>query len=262
MTIDLSDPEAMLAHAKRHYSLLNECVTAWIAADYAAIETYRNENDTEFGAYLVLSKEPDLERYGLIVNDCIHNLRCTLDHLVFALAVAHIPNLSPDVIKKLQFPIADNVAAFNLALKRNKLDLFSNGIQTVFRECQPFNRVHPTHVPLLSILRDLSNEGKHRVLVPTLTVPGNILFYAHGIEETNPAKVTPSTVLKHRQIFLNFVFKAPNTKFYLDVQLDYLFTFARRFVRAEQTPRTSIVQLAAMLIEEVEEIIRMFSQPS
>jgi hypothetical protein len=52
-------------------------------------------------------KLPALERWSLVAADCVHNLRCALDHLVYAIAVYESGQDPPPNHRGLQFPIAE-----------------------------------------------------------------------------------------------------------------------------------------------------------
>lgn len=100
-----------------------------------------------------------------MIADCLYSLRCCLDHLIYAIACHEaLPN-SPIHEGRLQFPITDDRANFDDAvICRKQLGTISDPVRTVIERYQPYNRPHPDLPPLLSILRELSNRDKHKLL--------------------------------------------------------------------------------------------------
>ena len=100
-----------------------------------------------------------------MIADCIYSLRCCLDHLVYAIACHEAFPKSPRYEGKLQFPIARDKADFDDAIaRRMQLGTISDPVRAEIERYQPYNRPHPDFPPLLSILQELSNWDKHRLL--------------------------------------------------------------------------------------------------
>jgi hypothetical protein len=125
-----------------------------------------------------INKPPPLERWSVISGDCVHALRCALDHFVYAVAV-HESKLNPPPDERmLQFPIADTAEKFAVAVKRIKT--LSQRMQRNIEAVQPYRRPHPHVPPLLGLLRDLDDADKHRLLnvVVSRQAQGRVSFTA------------------------------------------------------------------------------------
>lgn len=105
--------------------------------------------------------EPD-ERIGVILGDCIHNLRSALDHLTCCL----VEKNGGTITTTTQFPIL-NVRPTNKTgqlLGPNIGGGVAPNVLTVIDLLQPYIRGNDAPRHPLSILRSLSNADKHRLL--------------------------------------------------------------------------------------------------
>jgi hypothetical protein len=91
-------------------------------------------------------------------------------------------------------PITDSRANFDKAvIDRKRLGTISDHVRTEIESVQPHNRPHPDLPPLLSILRDLNNTDKHKLLrlaYGTLAT-GNIGFVGDQSQDGRVWKVIP-----------------------------------------------------------------------
>ncbi len=146
-------------HANAFYSELK----AWVDSDPYVIGKKVNADGSRHSVFIEdIKTVPDLDRWSGIVGDCVHNLRCALDHFVYAAAI-HESGVDPPADKRtLQFPIADTPADFIKSEWRIK----SLGVtaRAEIERLQPYNRRHPSLPPLLALLRDLDDFDKHRLL--------------------------------------------------------------------------------------------------
>jgi hypothetical protein len=143
---------------------------------------------------LYVSYMPDLsaliERASLLFGDSIHNLRSALDHLVYALALAHKDGRIEQP-RRLAFPITDNEDNWRREVYR--LSEISPEDRAIIEWYQPYNAVSRAGQPvgsltLLGYLRDLDDWDKHRLLAPVI-VPGS------GLQNPEPQAMaiwTPS----------------------------------------------------------------------
>jgi len=109
----------------------------------------------------VWRKPPALARWGLLLGDCLHNLRCALDHALYAVAIAESGVNPPPDAATLQFPITSSAAAFDAA--RRRIRSLSAAAQRAIEAWQPYNSPQETADPLL-LLNELDNIDKHRSL--------------------------------------------------------------------------------------------------
>ena len=108
MGLNLDSVEAKLQRAQQHIQNLQDEIAPWMAKASYIISPQVNGDSTRYSliAHLV-GKEPPLQRWTLMAGDSLHNLRCALDHLVYAIAVHESGTEPPPDGNKLMFPITD-----------------------------------------------------------------------------------------------------------------------------------------------------------
>ena len=86
--------------AAEHLKALDEAATDWLNE---SADTIREERDPDTGDHLIIDPRKVPDRIGLIAADCVHNLRASLDQLVYALAWSYMadpsPNRSPETLR-------------------------------------------------------------------------------------------------------------------------------------------------------------------
>lgn len=127
-----------------------------------------------------LPKAERNEEISLIAGDVIHNLRSALDHLAWAMA-CEFAGGEPRDPTGVQFPIRDTPVTF-ADVRRVRTQLAPEHWQFLER-FQPYHGVdgrsdswHGRYKHQLSLLRDLSNDDKHRLTQLTLLVPSQVWF--------------------------------------------------------------------------------------
>jgi hypothetical protein len=116
--------------------------------------------------------------WGVLLGDAVHDFRCCLDHLAWALYKrGRTPKLSVEMERSVGFPIYSTRDGFNKALDA-KLPGVSRADGAIVRRYQPFARGErrgaPRHV--FTVLQGLSNDDKHRVIQPVVAIPERIDF--------------------------------------------------------------------------------------
>jgi len=133
-----------------------------------------DELESELPAFSLTALTPppmSETRWGVLVGDVAHNLRCCLDYLAWHLATTHPPAISeepwPD--PHTQFPIED-IGWGKLKRQRGKwITHLDSDLQECVRNMQP-----PCGSDLavrLRILREISNKDKHRMIKTVLCRP-------------------------------------------------------------------------------------------
>jgi hypothetical protein len=165
MALCLDSSHAKLRRASEHLKTLRTHVAAWAAECPHALIVDYNETHTEF--FLILKREgppPQVVPWALMIGDCIYNVRAALDHLVYAIACAESDQDEPPMCRALAFPIVDDPRDFDF--KSPKLGKLSDKVKATIESVQPYNRPHRYFAPLLAVLRELSNNDKHRLIKP------------------------------------------------------------------------------------------------
>jgi hypothetical protein len=111
------------------------------------------------------SIDPPPPRLGVLVGDFVHNLRSALDHVVWQLALTRGDEPSTE----LQFPIVSDRERWPGAVRRRLPDVPDEAVRLI-ETMQPYHHDDPMTHPL-AVLRDLSNEDKHRVILEAMSVP-------------------------------------------------------------------------------------------
>jgi hypothetical protein len=163
MSLNLDSVEAKLQRAEQHIQAIQDEIQPWMAKASYTISPQVNADSTRYSliAHLV-GDEPPLQRWTLMAGDSLHNLRCVLDHLVYAIAVHEAGTVPPPDENKLMFPITDTAAKFQESAQR--IRTLSAPVRKAIEDVQPYNRPHLDLPPLLAVLRDLENIDKHRLL--------------------------------------------------------------------------------------------------
>ena len=116
------------------------------------------------------------EDWPLLVGDAVHNLRCSLDHLAWQLAIRHygVAPTDPKIIKQIQFPVVVEEAKWPAHVHRKHM---SDVDAEKLKKFQPFNlgpisraggALHPLEG--LAGFNGLDNIDKHRTINVTSVV--------------------------------------------------------------------------------------------
>ena len=162
--LDLTSVYAKLDRANEHFKAVDAEISKWIDAGRYEPFTERGAYGTRIGlAVTQVGPPPDLIRWAVIIGDCINNLRSALDHLINAFTKVSALYTPPSKKERITFVIIDDPTEFEKA-RNKRLAGFDSRFASALETLQPFKRKHPVLPPLLSIIRDLSNADKHRLL--------------------------------------------------------------------------------------------------
>src|SRR5438309_942863 len=105
MAPDYSSMWAKLCRAEELLNRLDAEVETWRKLKPYSCEPTRNQELTHYAITVRVFRKPDIIRWSLQVADIIHNLRCALDHMLWAIVVHEsLPN-DPVGADHLQFPV-------------------------------------------------------------------------------------------------------------------------------------------------------------
>jgi hypothetical protein len=170
--LDLRSVYGKLDRAEEHFKHVDAEISAWMKRCTNSVAFEHNSDFTRHAVVLKrIGPEPELLRWTLIIGDCINNLRSSLDHLIYAVAKHETRDNPTCDIDKLAFIIVDKPELFMNKDNRKRLDGLSKEVIDAVRNSQPFIRVHPTLPPALTILRNFSNDDKHRLLRTANSAP-------------------------------------------------------------------------------------------
>jgi hypothetical protein len=101
--------------------------------------------------------DPPPLRFGVILGDWLHNLRCALDHVIWQLVLLN----GKKPTRSNAFPIRDTKTGFDNTVPRELRGLTASQRRLV-EEFQPYRLAGDPKQHSLAVLRDLSNIDKHR----------------------------------------------------------------------------------------------------
>lgn len=143
-----------LVRADEHLKALNDAVRAFLETN--PYEIVREVSRGGGSWYARVHRSPP-ESLGLLIGDCLHNLRSALDHVAWRLA-------GNSANRQTEFPIFSDKAAFDK--KRGgglwKMHDMPTGAQDIIESLQPYHG-QPEREPLW-LLQELSIEDKHHAL--------------------------------------------------------------------------------------------------
>ncbi len=216
LELNLNSVYAKLNWAISHFELIDTEILAWLHSGNNEILYQRNEDATQH--YLrawMPGPRPDFERWSLMIGDCLTNLRDCLDHAVYA--IAQLPTSPrPDKRDKACFLMTTNHDDF-VNWGKTKLASVPTAVRDVMLNFQPYNRTHPILPPLLSLLSDLANGNKHRLLNVAITSPGiaEIEFVSKAaIAQPGKVGIVEGDV-EHNAVFFVFEVETPDPSIYL-----------------------------------------------
>jgi len=181
----LESCEGKLRRADHHLQSLRDEIGPLEANDSHSFSVEHDADACEFifKVHGIARTEPE---WGYIAGDCIHNLRSTLDHLVYHLSLLGrgARRMTEREAKSCQFPIVSRPERFPEP-GEGGIQFLRTGERTRIAELQPFNgsdmsiwgpdpevaapgRSEAANIPtLLAMLADLDNIDKHRLVNPT-----------------------------------------------------------------------------------------------
>jgi hypothetical protein len=113
-------------------------------------------------------REPPPLRWGVMLGECVHNLRSALDHLVCQLTL--LDGGTMDDCSQTQFPIASKSEAQFEQMANHRIPKLSRWHRAMIKRAQPYRAGDSAWKHPLAILADLSNADKHRLINPTYSI--------------------------------------------------------------------------------------------
>jgi hypothetical protein len=179
--IRISDSELAIAREKvlrayKHLQIATRMIRRFVRND-CGVDSKFNPKTGEFEVIARMPDPPPI--IGLLIGDCVHNLRSALDHIVYALIATNPLRGGAAPSAKAQFPICDTRAGYRHQIdKLKRLDGIPDAVAALIATLQPYNTrekgldhtLHP-----LWVLNKLDNIDKHR----RLTLASGVARHAH-----------------------------------------------------------------------------------
>ena len=193
--------ELKLERAAAQVRSLEEAITSWAMENPLIATCELREGRMGFRVTQQEFLQPaPLDHWGLLVGECVHNMRSALDNLTFALArLNHDP---PERPRGVAFPIYTEKALFEKSGRKN-IDQLTQPAAELVEKMQPFQRdgspaFGTPDRDALVLLQWLSNNDKHQVPSVVLIAPTEISHSFNAAflsEEDATANVPPDATL-------------------------------------------------------------------
>jgi hypothetical protein len=247
-----------LARAKEHFEALDSDIRRYVFdEETVAIRFVVSKDRKQHSAWARLNHEPPAE-WGPLIGDTVHNLRCTLDHIVWQLAdpaERGTHTMFPIFTVADQFAETDKKGRATWRSGLNKLRGVPPDAGALIEASQPYHwdgtGDHPGKA--LELLNDLENIDKHRTLhfavgdtrVQTLELP-NI-----GTDGAEATVFPEATVEKGAETEI-FRVALPTAEAGMDMKIN--FTFEVVFGQTGVVDREPVDRLLAALVGTVERL--------
>ena len=171
-----------IRRAETHFSELVAGAKVFLAADPEPypIVTEDDPESRDRIYRMEIVRHPPAAEWGVLAGDVIHNLRSALDHLAYALCLAHSPSGTPP--SGTEFPIFADEDLFDQTARGGglyKIRGMSGEVQKAVRQLQPFQHGAAAKSQSLWLLHEMSNIDKHRYLhLSVIGQPGFAFFVA------------------------------------------------------------------------------------
>lgn len=133
---------------------------------YASVGEFDTEA-WEWVERLQVIREPPL-RFGVILGDCLHNLRSCLDHVIWQVTL--LDGGTPD--DRTQYPIASKSEAQFEAIANDRIPDLNAKHRAMVKKTQPYHRGDEASSHPLAMLATLSNTDKHQVVHTAHSIVG------------------------------------------------------------------------------------------
>jgi len=163
--MSLDGARLKIVRAKEHLDAVEEAVALYIDSEPYIVDAEHYRQYGENRAEVSCQINP---RISAIIGDCLHNLRCSLDYVMWEIGGTYAGRAlvpPPDGRDKFYFPICATPTEFDNGYKKLPADhKIPDPVIAELRAVQPYN----TGYESLSLLNTLINADKHRLPILTL----------------------------------------------------------------------------------------------
>ena len=85
--LPIDSVKARIGNAEEYLDTLKNQIKSWMDENPYSVAIKTNSDFTRYSFILNIEKKPPLQKWSLMASDIVHNLRCALDYLVYAIAV-------------------------------------------------------------------------------------------------------------------------------------------------------------------------------
>jgi len=197
--------------ARLHLENLDLAVKKWLEVHADLVQ---EETDPETGDDLIVVEAPAVlpaDAISLIAADCIHNLRASLDQLVFSLSWAYtVGPLSKQVAEGCEFPIYGPREPTIREL-RKRIGAVHPDAQIIIKDLQPHLAGDAFASEKLWILDQLWNLDKHRMLPVTVFGQEAVQINPQALMPESSATYRVGGPIRRKTEIVRFAGKRPDT---------------------------------------------------
>jgi hypothetical protein len=165
---------AKLDRAENHLRGFEEEVRTFLGPNLYSIQSDRYPETRHYEFRVHFSRAVPHIRWGVLVGDIVHNIRCALDYVAWELAEAEGESMPND--RRTMFPLFIDPRLYERHGKP-RIRRLGERAQTMVERLQPYRRENRYADPLW-LLEELDSADKHKLLTVTLiAVKDGILTY-------------------------------------------------------------------------------------
>lgn len=166
--------------AQEHLDALEEEIASFIEREPYVVSYERKPDGSEhiFRAHI---RDPAPLTFGILVGECLQNMRSALDHLVWQLAILSgkkTPN------GQTAFPVCDTIDFFRSKRQRVKVADLAKEYRAAIEALQPFQVGGAARDHWLWYLNELARIDRHRVLHVIGGLPDGPIFSTHPVDKS------------------------------------------------------------------------------
>lgn len=175
----IDEARVKLERARKHIREFEPEFIEFLESDPYRVQMERHRRQPyRYRAHLMIRNTPK-EHWGLTIGDAIHNLRCSLDYLVWQLSLQVTDRPSRDT----EFPIFETRPSGEAFRKRVKH--LPTKAREIIRSMQPYHGGDKARLHKLYVIHALDNADKHRRL-SVVALGLNLSFEYRGEVLTPP----------------------------------------------------------------------------
>ena len=194
--------ELVLQRAREHFESLQQETARWLEGEHYEVIVKPDDEWPGYSAVFIRGEDPPNYPTSAIIGDCLHNLRSSLDLLVYELAASYTKPLPDNFTETSEFPIfgdrsKNGKSGMGSALFRDNGLRKIRGINPLAQaeiqrlqpyHCGPAYTEHP-----LWVLHELDRVSKHRLLHTVAAFSNGLMINSNIARRLiDHAKITPS----------------------------------------------------------------------
>jgi hypothetical protein len=189
---------AKLDRGDEHVKALDDEIEVLFSQPNPPGSAMRQELDRDDSSWVItmVHTDPLPTKRALLIGDAIHNFRTALDQLVFELAFMDTGGTE---VETTQFPASTTLDNFRSEYVQTRL-LSGLTHRATIKRFQPYRRWVSDRPHPLTLLNDLSNDDKHRLLQPVLIFPQELTFHVPPYHEMTDCEPDHSRPVVYRNI--------------------------------------------------------------